>query len=65
MNPEKLVRMLKPHVNAVLIDRMNYQGKTKAVFREKGLLRWLDDAFVDEVIERLVEGFGKKKVTLC
>jgi DNA repair photolyase len=65
MNPEKLVRMLKPHVNAVLIDRMNYQGKTKAVFREKGLLRWLDDAFVDEVIERLVAGFGAEKVTLC
>jgi DNA repair photolyase len=65
MKPERLAKMLRPHMNRVLIDRMNYQGKTKAVFREKGLLRWLDDAFVDEVIERLVEGFGAEKVTLC
>jgi hypothetical protein len=65
MNPERLVKMLKPHVNSVLIDRMNYQGKTKAVFRERGLLRWLDDAYVDKVIERLVEGFSGKDVTLC
>jgi DNA repair photolyase len=65
MNPEKLVKMLKPHVSAVHIDRMNYQGKTKALFRQKGLLRWLDDAYVDKVIERLVEGFSGKDVTLC
>jgi DNA repair photolyase len=65
MNPELLAQELRPHVDSVLIDRMNYLSKTRKIYRLGKLDEWLDYDFVDEVLERLQAGFAGKEVCIC
>ncbi len=51
MDPAVLSRKIRPHVDRVLIDRMNYALKTKNLYRKKKLDEWLDATFVDGVID--------------
>jgi DNA repair photolyase len=60
MNPKRLVRMLRPSVDDVLISRMNYITKTAGLYRKHGLHRWLDRAHLDEVVATLKDGFADK-----
>lgn len=53
MNPEALARMIRPHVDRVLIDGMNYLSKTRSIYTRKEMSQWLDKDFVDAVILRL------------
>ncbi len=64
MDPEVLAGKLRPHVDRVLIDKMNYPSKTKAVYRQV-FDEWLDGFFVYEVIERLKRAFGPTDVECC
>jgi len=65
MDPEALSERINPYVQSVLIDRMNYVSKTVTIYRRMNLKRWLDDSFVEEVIDRLRGGFNGKDVTIC
>ncbi len=65
MNPELLARKLRPHVDSILVDRMNYISKTRKIYRERKLDEWLDYDFGDEILERLQAGFAGKEVCVC
>ena len=42
MDPGSLARQLKPHVNSILIHRMNYVNKTKWIYKKHKIEKWLD-----------------------
>ncbi len=65
MDPEVLADKVRPCVDKVLIDRMNYASKTKAVYRGRKLDVWLDGVFIDEVMGRLTQAFGSTDVEWC
>jgi DNA repair photolyase len=65
MKPETLARMIRPHVNRVLIDGMNYLSKTSAIYTRKNMGQWLDPGFVEEVITRLKNALDMEDVTIC
>jgi DNA repair photolyase len=64
-DPEKLVADLAGLVNRVFIDRMNYLSKTRALFEELDLSRWLDRSFTQGIIERLRRVFDGKAEAVC
>ena len=45
LDPAELVERLKGLVGEVLIDRMNYSNKVKALYRKLGLERYLEDDY--------------------
>ena len=65
MDPRILAGKIRPHVERVLIDRMNYPLKTKSLYMKQRLDAWLDPSFVDDVVERLREAFGPLDVEVC
>jgi DNA repair photolyase len=64
-NPEALANKISPHVDSVLIDRMNYLNKTIGLYRRHHLTEWLESDFIDEILRRLKEGFSGKEVNVC
>lgn len=56
MNPEALVKKIKPFTHYVFIDKMNYITKTFNLYKEMNLERWLDKAFKDDIVRRLKKG---------
>lgn len=65
MNPEHLAKKIAPHVDSVLIDRMNYVPKTLQVYRSMKLTSWLDEDVTGDVMERLIKGLDGIPATLC
>jgi DNA repair photolyase len=65
MDPDRLVGQLYDHVGQVLVDRMNYAGKTSGLYRQLALGKWLDGDFVEAIRDRLVRGFGSDRVLSC
>jgi DNA repair photolyase len=65
MNPEVLARALLPYADSVLIDRMNYVSKTRALYHSQGLEQWLDDGFIDDITERLATSLDRHGVEVC
>ena len=65
MNPESLAGQLKPYVNRVLIDRMNYTNKTKGLYKKYKIEKWLDEEFIEKAISRLVKVFKGKDIEVC
>ena len=65
MDPEKLVKKIRPYVNRVLIDRMNYLSKTRGIYKAKNMTRWLDSDFTFTVVERLKKALDKESITIC
>jgi DNA repair photolyase len=65
MNPESLAKQIRPYVNSILIDRMNYINKTKWVYKKYRVEKWLDEGFSDEIIERLMKSFKGRDVDVC
>ncbi|MEK6713786.1 MAG: radical SAM protein, partial [Nitrospirota bacterium] len=57
MNPDALIEKLRPHVDSVIIDRMNYTSKTLQIYRNMNMTKWLDRGFTDDVVRRLKDGF--------
>ncbi len=65
MDPEKLAKKIRPYVNRVLIDRMNYLSKTRGIYKAKNMTRWLDSDFTFTVVERLKKALDKESITIC
>jgi DNA repair photolyase len=65
MNPANLAGQIKPYVNRILIDRMNYTNKTKMLYRRHKIEKWLDEEFNERVISRLIKSFKGKDIEVC
>ena len=65
MNPEALSEKINPHVHSIIIDRMNYTSKTLKIYQRMNLNEWLEKDFIDDIIQRLKNGFAGKPVTIC
>jgi DNA repair photolyase len=67
LNPKELVEVLEGSIDEVLIDRMNYTNKVKAIYRKARLDQYLEDDYFYIVGNELREGFEKKgiPVTIC
>jgi len=64
MNPELLARLLRPHIDSVFIDGMNYPEKVRWLYKRCNIERWLDGRFVEGIIRRLQDAFDDKEVLL-
>ena len=65
MNPETLSEKINTHVDSIIIDRMNYTSKTLKIYQRLNLSKWLEKGFIDDIIQRLKNGFAGKPVTTC
>jgi DNA repair photolyase len=65
MKPESLAKKIKPYVDSILIDRMNYAAKVKQIYKKYRIEKWLHDEFIDEIILRLMESFSGMDVKVC
>jgi len=65
MNPETLSEKINTHVDSIIIDRMNYTSKTLKIYERMNLSKWLDKDFIDDIIQRLKNGFTGKPVSIC
>jgi len=65
MNPETLSEKINTHVDSIIIDRMNYTSKTLKIYERMNLSKWLDKDFIDDIIQRLKNGFAGKPVSIC
>jgi DNA repair photolyase len=65
MNPDKLAKQLIPHVDSILIDRMNYIEKVRWLYKKYNIEKWLDGEFIDGIINRLQNAFAEKEVGVC
>jgi len=67
LDPKPLVAMLEGLVDEVLIDRMNYSNKVKAIYRKNKLNPYLEENYFRLVGMELKEHFEKKgiAVTMC
>ncbi len=65
MDPEALAASLAPWAGRVLVDDMNYLSKTRHVYRDLGLDRWLDPGFLEDIHTRLVASFPPGTLTRC
>jgi len=67
LDPKELVKMLEGLIDEVLIDRMNYPNKVKAIYRKAKLDPYLEEDYFHIVGMELKEGFEKKgvPVSMC
>jgi len=65
MNPESVAEQIKPYVNSIIIDKMNYANKIKWLYEKYHIEKWLDEKFVEGIILRLRIGFSGKEVEVC
>jgi DNA repair photolyase len=67
LDPSPLVKMLDGLVDEVLIDRLNYSNKVKALYRRARLDSYLEESYFNYVGPELRERFEKKgiPVTMC
>jgi DNA repair photolyase len=65
MDPERLAEKVRPYVNRVLIDRMNYLSKTRRIYKAKKMTGWLDSDFTFTIVERLKKALDKESITIC
>jgi len=64
LDPTKLVAMLGGLIDEVLIDRMNYPNKAKAIYRKAGLERYLEEDYFHLVGMELKERFEEKGIAV-
>jgi DNA repair photolyase len=67
LDPSKLVTMLEGLIDEVLIDRMNYPNKVKAIYRRAKLDKYLEEDYFHFIGMELKEAFEKKgiAVSMC
>ena len=63
LDPKTLVDMLDGVIDEVLIDRMNYPNKVKAIYRKAKLEKYLEEDYFHLVGMELKELFEKKGVS--
>ncbi len=64
LDPKRLVEMLDGAIDEVLIDRLNYPNKVKAIYRKARLDRYLEDNYFHLAGMELKERFEKKGVSV-
>jgi DNA repair photolyase len=64
LDPKRMVTMLEGLVGEVLIDRLNYSNKVKAIYRKAKLEKYLEEDYFRLVGEELKEGFEKKGIAV-
>jgi DNA repair photolyase len=62
LDPKTLVAMLEGVIDEVLIDRMNYPNKVKAIYRKAKLDQYLEENYFHLVGMELKERFEKKGI---
>ena len=65
MNPESLAGRIRPFVNRILIDRMNYTSKTGWLFKKYRIEQWLNEEFAGAEINRLRNALSGKDINIC
>jgi DNA repair photolyase len=67
LDPKRMVTMLEGLVDEVLVDRMNYPNKVKAIYRRAKLDQYLEEDYFHLVGMELKERLEKKgiAVTMC
>jgi len=60
MNPEILAKQIVREVSYVLIDKMNYSYKTKRVYKALKLQHWLEEEFLQNIVNKLIELLNDK-----
>jgi DNA repair photolyase len=67
LDPKPLVKMLDGLIDEVLIDRMNYSNKVKAIYRRAKLDKYLEEDYFHFIGMELKEAFEKKgiAVSMC
>ena len=64
LDPKPLVAMLDGLTDEVLIDRMNYPNKVKAIYRKARLDQYLEEDYFHLVGMELKERFEKKRISV-
>jgi len=64
LDPKALVAQLDGAIDEVLIDRMNYANKVKAIYRRAGLESYLEEDYFRIFGEELKERFEEKGITV-
>ncbi len=64
LDPKPLVSMLEGAVDDVLIDRMNYPNKVKAIYRKAGMDPYLEEDYFHLAGAELKERFEKKGISV-
>jgi len=64
LDPKPLVAMLTGLIDEVLIDRMNYPNKVKAIYRRAKLNQYLEEDYFHLVGAELKERFEKKGISV-
>ncbi len=64
LDPKPLVAMLEGITDEVLIDRMNYPNKVKAVYRKAGMDQYLEEDYFRLAGAELKERFEKKGISV-
>jgi hypothetical protein len=62
MDPKRLVALLNGSVDEVLIDRMNYSNRVKAIYRKGELEQYSGEDFFRLAGAELKERFEKKGI---
>ena len=65
MNPESLTEQISPFTENIIIDRMNYTGKTRSLYKKHKIEKWLDPGFTGTIISRLRKGLSSKDLSVC
>ncbi|NOZ68693.1 MAG: radical SAM protein [Deferribacteres bacterium] len=61
MNPRALAEQIRPYAGSVIIDRMNYTDRTRWLYRQYGIEKWLDEEFTGRVVSELAGRLGGKR----
>ncbi len=64
LDPGRLVALLDGAIDGVLIDRLNYSNKVKAIYRKAKLDRYLEEDYFHVFGNALKEGFEKVGVSV-
>jgi DNA repair photolyase len=64
LDPKPLVAMLAGLIDEVLIDRMNYPNKVKAIYRRAKLNQYLEEDYFHLIGAELKERFEKKGISV-
>lgn len=60
MDPEQLHETIDPHVDEVLIDKLNYAGRVRRLFLSQGWREVLSDGYAERTAATLMRLFGDK-----
>jgi hypothetical protein len=64
LDPKPLVAMIDGLVDEVLIDRLNYPNKVKAIYRKAKLDKYLEEDYFHLVGMELKEHFEKQGISV-